>query len=32
MSDTTKNILIICFGIAAILMLAVQLWDAIGPG
>jgi hypothetical protein len=31
MSDTTKNILIVCFGVAAVFMLAMQLWNAIGP-
>jgi hypothetical protein len=31
MSDTTKNILIVCFGLAAVFMLAMQLWNAIGP-
>jgi hypothetical protein len=29
MSDTTKNILIVCFGLAAVFMLAMHL---IGPG
>ena len=28
MSDTTKNILIACFGVAAVFMLAMQLWNA----
>jgi hypothetical protein len=28
MSDTTKNILIVCFGLAAVFMLAMHL---IGP-
>jgi hypothetical protein len=31
MSDTTKNILIVCFGLAAVFMLAIQFWNAIGP-
>jgi len=30
MSDTTKNILIVCFGVAAVFMLAMQFWNAIG--
>jgi hypothetical protein len=29
MSDTTKNILIVCFGLPAVFMLAMHL---IGPG
>ena len=31
MSDTTKNILIVWLGLAAVFMLAMQFWNAIGP-